>query len=172
VTHDRDNKARVIIVMGVAGAGKTTVGQALAATLGWKFYDADVFHSPENVDKMSRGEALSDADRIPWLARLRSLIASVIHRGDAGVLACSALKQWYRDALVPKDAARNTVHFVFLDAPVHVLRERLVGRKHYFAASLLDSQLATLEPPADALCVDATNPVSDIVQTIRDELGL
>ena len=111
----------IIIVIGVMGAGKTTVGEALAARLGWRFLDADDFHSKENWAKLARGEPLSDADRAPWLARLREEIAGLLARNDSAVLACSALKQAYRDALVPANARpgdvrlpiRSTASFAF-----------------------------------------------------------
>src|SRR5690349_3062900 len=104
---------RVIVVMGVAGAGKTLVGSTLARALGWTFYDADDFHSPGNVAKMHRGIGLTDADRRPWLATLRDLIERVIRDGRNAVLACSALKEAYRKTLTPGDAPPGTVRFVY-----------------------------------------------------------
>ena len=163
---------RVIIVMGVAGAGKTTAGRALAEAIAWAFYDADDFHTPEHVDKMRRGEALTDEDRIPWLEVLCSLIADILRRGEHAVLACSALKQWYRDALIPKGADPDAVRFVYLEVPPNVLHDRLAGRTHYFAPELLDSQLATLEPPRDALVVDGTRPVPGIVDAVTHAFGI
>lgn len=164
---------RVIVVMGVAGAGKTLVGSALARSLGWSFYDADDFHSPENVAKMHRGIGLTDADRAPWLARLRDVIDRVIRDGRNAVLACSALKEAYRHTLTPDDAPSGTVRFVYLDVPAGVLRERLEHRQHHYAPpALLDSQLATLEPPRDAIRVDGTLPPDDIVTAARAGLGL
>jgi gluconokinase len=115
----------VIVVMGVAGAGKTLVGKTLARAIGWAFYDADDFHSRANIEKMSRGEPLTDDDRRPWLAAMRVTIAGVIERADHGVLACSALKEWYRRALVPEDAPPGAVRFVYLDVPESVLHGRL-----------------------------------------------
>jgi gluconokinase len=159
---------RVIIVMGVAGAGKTFIGQALARALEWPFYDADDFHSRANVEKMRRGEGLTDEDRQPWLAAMRDLIASILERGERSVLACSALRQSYRTALVPEDAPNGTVRFVYLHVPEQVLRERLAARKHHFAPpTLLPSQLQTLEEPADALWEDGTRPPDEIVRSIR-----
>ncbi|HEY4217858.1 MAG TPA: gluconokinase [Gemmatimonadaceae bacterium] len=163
----------VIVVMGVSGAGKTVVGQALAQAIGWEFHEGDDFHSPQNVAKMHRGEGLTDDDRRPWLAALCDLIADVVHEGRHAVLACSALKQWYRDVLMPSDVDHDSVRFVHLDVPESVLRERLASRKHHFATpALLPSQLATLETPHDALCVDGTLPVDEIVGLIRRELKL
>src|SRR3954466_7045966 len=108
----------VIVVMGVAGAGKTTAGSALAEAMHWTFYDADDFHSPANIEKMRHGEPLTDADRGPWLLELRQLIADLIARDQCAVLACSALKESYRTSLVAEDAPTGTVRFVFLDVPV------------------------------------------------------
>jgi gluconokinase len=162
----------MIVVMGVAGAGKTTTGQALARTLGWTFYDADAFHPRENIEKMSHGHPLTDDDRRPWLAALCDLIAGVVARGEHAVLACSALKQWYRDVLVPKNAPQGAVRFVHLDVPVAELRRRLETRHHYFKPELLDSQLATLETPRGACIIDGTRSVDEIVQEIRTTLSV
>ena len=158
----------VILLMGVAGAGKTTVGEALAASLGWTFRDADADHPKENVAKMARGEPLDDADRRPWLERLRARIDAALASGEGLVLACSALKERYRVLL---GTGRPEVETVFLDAPAEVLAERLRARAgHFFPESLLASQLQTLEPPHDALVVDATQPVEAIVAEIRNAL--
>jgi gluconokinase len=157
--------------MGVAGAGKTLVGSALARALGWTFYDADDFHSPENVAKMHRGVGLTDADRAPWLATLHDLIERVIREGGNAVLACSALKEAYRKTLTPENAPAGAVRFVYLDVPADVLRDRLEHRAHHYAPpELLGSQLATLEPPRDAVRVDGTLPPDDIVRAARSAL--
>lgn len=163
----------VIVVMGVAGAGKTLVGRTLARAIGWAFYDADDFHSRVNIEKMSRGEGLTDADRRPWLAAMRAIIAGIIERADHGVLACSALKEWYRRALVPEDAPAPAVRFVYLEVPEPVLRERVASRKGHFAPpELLPSQLETLEPPTDALWEDGTKSPDEIVRSIRASLNI
>jgi gluconokinase len=162
----------VVILMGVSGSGKTTVGRALAAALQWPYVDADDFHSRENIAKMRSGQALTDADRAPWLASLHAVIARAIGRREPLVLACSALKQSYRRALA---GDLRTVRFVHLTAPEPALRERLAGRPDHFARpNLLASQLATLEPPTgdEALIVDALLPIDTIVARIRDEFGL
>lgn len=157
----------IIVVTGVMGAGKTTVGTALAARLGWRFLDADDFHSEENWAKLSRGEPLADSDRRPWLARLREEIAQRLARAESAVLACSALKQAYRDALVPPDARPEDVRFVYLHADPALTAERLSDRTaHRASASLLASQLAVLEEPREALRLDTTAPVSELVQTV------
>ena len=159
--------------MGVAGAGKTAVGRALADSLGWSFHDADDFHSRANVAKMRAGTPLTDTDRAPWLATLHALIADHLASGAPMVLACSALRAAYREALRPGGAADARVAFVQLDVPPEVAERRLAARSgHYMPASLVASQFATLEPPRDALRLDATRPVAELVQQIVDAFGL
>jgi gluconokinase len=163
---------RVIIVMGVSGAGKTTVGSALAASLGWPFYEGDDFHSAHNIALMASGHPLTDADRAPWLAALQTLIKGIIARGEQGVIACSALRHAYRSELVAAGDA-ETIRFVHLDVPEDVLRQRLVGRTgHFMTATLLESQLATLEESSTALRVDGTLPVPAIVDEVERNFGL
>ena len=162
----------IIVVMGPAGAGKTTVGARLAESLGWRFLDADEFHSPENVERMRRGIPLTDADRAPWLAAMRESIRVAHASGTKIVLACSALKEEYRRALIPADAAED-VRFVYLHADEPLLRSRLAHRKgHYAGPELLASQLATLEEPRDAFWVDASYDPSEIVEEVRRGLGV
>ena len=159
----------VILLMGVSGVGKTTVGKALAQSLQWKFADADEFHSATNVAKMRAGIALDDADRAPWLAALRGAIAEWIAASESAVLACSALKEAYRQQLVIGSA----VKVVFLNAELAVIAKRMAARQgHYMNPQLLNSQFATLEPPNDAIVVDADAPVDDIVQAIRTALHI
>jgi gluconokinase len=163
---------RVIIVMGVSGAGKTTVGHALARELGWAFYEGDDFHPPRNIEKMTAGQPLTDQDRGPWLAALRTLIDDLLARDERAVIACSALRHQYRKQLTP-EAQPQSVKFVYLDVPVAVLRERLRERRgHFMTAALLDSQLATLERPRNAIRVDGTRPVEEIVRDVRRRLAL
>jgi gluconokinase len=155
----------IVVVMGVSGAGKTTIGQALAAALGWPFVEADELHPPANVAKMARGEPLDDADRAPWLeavaARMRAL--------DDGVVACSALRERYRDVL----RVRPDVRFILLDVPRALLEQRLAARRgHFMPPSLLPSQLATLERPADAIVIDGAPPVAAQVAAIRAALRI
>jgi gluconokinase len=162
----------VIVVMGVSGAGKTLVGRALAAALGWPFHEGDDYHSPENIEKMSHGIALDDADRAPWLDAIHALIIQIVSSGATGVIACSALKDVYRTRLA-SGATAGAVRFVFLDVPRSVLEERVRARKgHFVPPELLPSQLATLEVPRNALRVDGTLPVTEIVRQIRNELGI
>ncbi len=158
---------RAVLIVGVAGSGKTTVGRALAVRLGppWTFADADAFHSPEALGRMSRGIPLTDADRAPWLARLARLLSERLEAGPPTVLACSALRAAYRATLTRGDARIATV---WLDAPRDVLAARLESRleahgAHPVGPSLLPSQFATLEPPAAALRLDATRPVEALV---------
>ena len=154
----------VIVIAGVSGSGKTTVGRALAARLGWEFYDADDFHAAANVERMRRGEALDDADRHPWLLRVRRLIEDAIAKRAGAVVACSALKAQYRSVL---GEALDEVQFVFVHADADVLRARLENRPGHFAgAALLDSQLETLELPPDGLVLDASLSVDQLVDLI------
>jgi carbohydrate kinase (thermoresistant glucokinase family) len=159
----------IVVVMGVSGCGKSTVGEALAATLGWRFLDADDFHPPANVAKMAAGTPLADADRWPWLDRLAAEMRAINAAGGHAVLACSALRQAYRDRL----AAAGDVHFVHLAGDLPTIAARLEARQHrYMPPTLLASQFATLEPPADAIAVDVREPVAVQVGTIRAALGL
>ena len=154
----------VVLLMGVSGAGKTTVGKLLASQLGWEFADADDYHSAANVEKMRNGIPLTDADRGPWLESLRSVIVEWIAAGKNGVLACSALKKEYRDRLV----VGPEVRVVYLKGDRELLRERLLLRRgHYMKEAMLESQIATLEEPGDAIVVDARRTPEEIVREIR-----
>jgi gluconokinase len=160
---------RVVIVMGVTGSGKSTVARALADRLGWRFCDADDLHSPENIERMRRGIPLDDERRAPWLLRIREAIDSARARGQRIVVACSALKERYRVVLT---GGMNDARYVHLTAPDHVLRDRLRQRPDHFAGvTLLDSQLAALEPPLDGMTLDATAPVPRLVDLIADDLS-
>lgn len=159
----------VILLMGVTGSGKTTVGQALAEDLHWQFADADDFHSPSNVAKMQGGIPLDDADRAPWLAALREQIEDWIEKRANLVMACSALKQAYRDELV----VSPEVQVVYLRGSSELIAQRLGLRHgHYMDPNLLPSQFATLEEPQDALVVDVNVSVAEIVDRIRRSLRL
>jgi gluconokinase len=160
----------VVILIGVAGSGKTTVGEELARQTGWRFADADDYHSPAAIAKMRAGSPLNDAARTPWLVRLHAIAAAAIDRREPLVMACSALKQRYRNVL--RGPLRG-VRFVYLEADEPTLRQRLEQRSDHFAGpALLASQLAALEEPAEALTIDAAGPVADIVAAIRYEFGL
>ncbi|NXW45826.1 GNTK gluconokinase, partial [Nyctiprogne leucopyga] len=150
-----------VVVMGVSGAGKTTVGSRLAAKLGWKFYDADDYHSPENKKKMADGIPLNDEDRIPWLCALHDILRRAESSRQDAILACSALKKTYRHILVsgasaiesnqteqPEEKAALNILFVHLDGPIDIIAGRLEKRRgHFMPPELLKSQLDTLEPP-------------------------
>lgn len=156
----------IIVVMGVSGSGKTTIGQLLASRLEYPFLDADEFHPPENVAKMAAGTPLTDADRRPWLELLNG---KLLDQGNA-VLACSALKESYRQAL---SLGLADCRFVHLRGSLELIRSRLAERKHrYMPASLLESQFAALEPPAGALAVDITQPPERCVERIVSGLSL
>ena len=160
----------VILVMGVAGSGKTTVGRALATALGWSFRDADDFHPPANVAKMSAGLPLDDTDRAPWLAAIRAHLEACLARGEDAVVTCSALKERYR-AVLAADPTR--VKFVHLTGSPELLASRIAGRTdHFMKPGMLASQLAALEPPADALTVDIAEPPDKLVARIRRALSV
>lgn len=155
--------------MGIAGAGKTTVGRALATALGWPFHDADAFHSRANVLKMRTGAGLTDAEREPWLGALERLLERLAREGADAVLACSALKRGLRKRL---RAAGRDVRFVHLTIDAETARRRLeLRRGHYAGPSLLASQLHDLEPPEGAIEVDATPPVEEIVGSLAARLA-
>jgi len=159
----------ILVVMGVSGCGKSTVGQALAAALGWRFLDADDFHPPANVAKMAAGLPLVDDDRWPWLDRIAEELRAELAEGRHAVLACSALREAYRERL----RRAGDVRFVYLQGDQATIAARLAARQHkYMPPSLLPSQFATLEPPADAVVVDVREPVPVQVQRIRDALSL
>ena len=158
----------VIVIMGVAGVGKTTIGKLLSEDLGWPFYEGDDFHTPANVEKMSRGTPLSDEDRWPWLAEIRNLIDRLIAQGQDAVLACSALKRSYRDRL-QTDAAQ--VAFVYLKGDYGTVWERLLARPgHFMRAGMLESQFQTLEEPDDAMTVEISQEPGAIVGAIKSGL--
>jgi gluconokinase len=160
----------VVILMGVAGSGKTLVGRALAAELGWRFVEGDDYHPDANVSKMREGNALDDADRAPWLAALHSVIARAIDRREHLVVACSALKKRYRETL---RGELHPVRFVHLAADAATVRKRLASRHdHFGGTALLESQLDALEAPTDAFAVEATNPPERILAAIRQEFGI
>ena len=159
----------VIVLMGVSGAGKTTVGRLLAQALGAEFAEGDAYHPPGNIEKMRRGIPLEDADRWPWLQILSAQIDRWLTAGSTVVLACSALKQRYRDVLAK---GRPGVRFVHLEGDKALIRLRLDRRRgHYMPAVLLDSQFAALEPPADAITVNVTGTPEAIVADILQRLG-
>jgi gluconokinase len=160
----------VVILMGVAGSGKTTVGEVLAQRLGWRFYDGDDFHSARNRDKMRRGEPLTEEDREPWLEALRELITRCEREGENAVLACSALKRAYREELT---GGSREVRLVYLKGPRDLIARRLAARHgHFFDPALLQSQFDALEEPSDALAVDVAGTPEQITDAIVAGLAL
>jgi gluconokinase len=155
---------RFFIVMGVAGSGKTSVGRSLAEQLGWDFYDADHFHPPENIAKMANGIPLDDSDRVPWLASLHDLICSSLKAGRPGVLACSALKERYRQQLM--DGTQG-VQLIYLKGSYDLIWSRMEKRTdHYMKPQMLKSQVEALEEPANALTLDISRSVEELVQEV------
>ena len=155
--------------MGPAGSGKTTVGELLASQLGWEFADGDSFHSPANIEKMSRGVPLDDNDRIPWLDAIHEAMEQWSAQRRNVVLACSALKKSYRERLQINSAVR----LVYLKGTCDLLRQRLHARKgHYATEQILTSQFADLEEPADAITMDVAQSPEEIVLEIRRQLSL
>ena len=160
----------VVLLMGVAGSGKTTIGLKLAAALGWSFRDADEFHPPANVAKMSAGLPLDDRDRVPWLAAIRAHIEEKLARGENAVVTCSALKESYRRAVVV-DAVQ--VKLVHLTGDSLLIAQRLDARRgHFMKPAMLQSQFEALESPNGALVVDVALPPEAIVAQIRAALSL
>ncbi|HEY1189915.1 MAG TPA: gluconokinase [Gemmata sp.] len=161
----------VIVLMGVSGSGKTTVGEKLAAELGWRFVEGDDYHPPANVEKMAGGTPLTDADRGPWLTALRRRIGTACAGDENLVVACSALKDEYREYLERDDPA--CVRYVYLHGSEELIRERLEARNgHFMDPGLLHSQFAALEPPEGEVVTDAAPPPTVIAADIRRQLGL
>jgi gluconokinase len=167
----------IILVMGITGSGKTTIGELLAKRLGWTFADADDFHSAANKEKMHQGIALTDADRGPWLAAIRAQMLRWAAQGKNGVITCSALKQSYRDFLLAPDAGTpdfsGEVKIIYLCGTPALIASRVHQRAGHFAGeSLLASQLATLEEPEHAITVDIDHTPDQIVDEIERRLHL
>jgi gluconokinase len=160
----------IVILMGVTGTGKTTIGKLLSSRTGWQFAEGDDYHSEANKQKMHTGIPLTDEDRAPWLASLHELLYSWSQKGESGILACSALKQAYRDTLVA-EIPHGAYRFVLLKVSRKHLEERLRERtNHYMNPALLDSQFATLEVPSDAISVDAEGTPEETVELILAQL--
>ena len=160
----------IILVMGVSGSGKSTIGQLLADSLHWEFADADSFHSPENIEKMRHGIPLNDLDRMPWLLALQQAIQQWLQKNKNMVLACSALKASYRQVLVLDE---ERVKLVYLKGAFELIQKRLQTRQdHFMPEELLKSQFNALEEPSGAITVDISDPQEVIVQKIRVSLGI
>ncbi len=162
---------RLVVVMGVSGSGKTLVAEGLCSQLGWPLQEGDDLHPPHNIAKMSSGEPLTDEDRLPWLEKCREWLAARAKDGRGGILACSALKGFYRDIL-RQDGMDVT--FLFLRVPRDELERRLKGRKrHFMPVTLLDSQLETLEAPSGQehiLVLDAVDQPAEVIAKAVDLL--
>jgi gluconokinase len=160
----------VIIITGVSGSGKTTIGEALANQLGWTFRDADDFHPEANIAKMKQGIPLNDADRQPWLEKLKNAIGQFLESNTNAILACSALTTKYRQLL---SSDSKQVKFVYLKGSFDLIQDRLKQRKgHYMKANLLQSQFDLLEEPTDALVIDITQSAEVITQQIISSLEI
>lgn len=163
-------KPKFILVMGVSGSGKTTVGKALATRLGWSFFDGDDFHTPENISKMKNGVPLTDDDRIPWLESLHNLITSTLVENKCGILACSALKEQYRRSLLGNC---QDVLIIYLKGSYELIESRMSARSdHYMKPEMLKSQFAALEEPKDSFFIDISLPVEEIVENILKEMQI
>jgi gluconokinase len=159
----------IVVLMGVTGSGKSTVGELLARQLSWEFFDGDDFHSADNIKKMREGTPLSDEDRLPWLNALRETIRAAVNRRENAVIACSALKRSYRQRL----QVSTEVAFVYLKANASLVRDRLAKRRgHFMNRELIQSQFDSLEEPEAALRIDASLSPVEIVQEIRNRLGV
>ena len=165
--HAAHNRPMAVVVMGVSGSGKTTVGKLLAERLGWHYQEGDALHPPENVAKMSAGTPLTDADRMPWLHRIAARIDDWRSRGESGVVTCSALKRAYRDIII---GDRPDVGLVHLKGSRELIGQRMAARKgHFMPTALLDTQFATLQEPAPeerAIVVDVGGTPAEIVDEI------
>lgn len=160
----------IIVVMGVSGSGKTTVGQLLAKSLAWEFCDADALHPAANIEKMSRGIPLDDVDRKPWLGRLQQAIAQWLQEGKNMVLACSALKAAYRQILLQD---KERMRLIYLKGDFEIIQERLRSRPdHYMPPELLQSQLDTLEEPSEAITIDVSQQPEVVVREIKTKLRI
>jgi gluconokinase len=159
-----NNSPKAVILMGVAGSGKTAVGKDVARRLNWLFLDADDFHPAANIEKMKHGIPLNDQDRVPWLRTLRDELRRLLAEGRSVILACSALKESYRQLLGDDVAAMS---FVLLDVDQETIRQRLQHRSaHFFPKELMDSQFAALEKPKDAIIVDARRPLEEVTDRV------
>jgi gluconokinase len=160
---------RAVILMGVAGSGKTAVGKKVAETLNWTFLDADNFHPAANIEKMKHGIPLNDDDRVPWLQRLHNELQHELTERHSVILACSALKESYRSKLRDHISALTFVH---LDVDAETISNRLQHRTaHFFPKELMESQFATLEKPKDAVIVDARKPLDAVADQVIRSLG-
>ncbi len=161
---------KVVVLMGVSGSGKTTVGRGFAEATGWTFEEGDRWHPPANVEKMRRGEPLDDDDRRPWLDALAKAIGEWIADDRPTILACSALKQAYRERL---SGGRTEVAFAYLKGTQDLVGSRVAARRHeYMPSTLLPSQFAALEEPTGAIVLDIYKAPAELVRTLREAVGV
>jgi len=161
---------QIIILMGVAGSGKSTIGSNLSQELDWKFIDSDRLHPQLNLEKMKKGLALTDRDRKPWLQSIRAVIDKADQKNENIVIACSALKESYREYLIQNN---KNIKIIFLKGDLNLIQNRLLSRPHhFFNPRLLQDQFDTLEEPRNALYIDIFHPPKDIVNTIRQSLKI
>jgi carbohydrate kinase (thermoresistant glucokinase family) len=157
-----------IVIMGVSGSGKSTVGWALSKRLGWSYFDGDDYHSDENIGKMARGTTLTDVDRDPWLEKLSELISENVNAGRSVIASCSALKQVYRDRL--RQAAENILIVFLKGDPERIMRRMKERNDHFMKTEMLVGQLATLEEPVDAFTVNIDKEVELIADDVFREI--
>ncbi|MCA9837120.1 MAG: gluconokinase [Trueperaceae bacterium] len=159
--------AQALVIMGVSGSGKSTIGELLSEQLGWPFLDGDKYHPEANVAKMSAGHPLNDDDRRPWLERLHALIREHLDRGASVIIGCSALKESYRKIL---KGELDNVRFVFLEGSYDLILERMQARQHFMKPKMLKSQFETLEPPQEAITVSIAEPAEQVTERIISKL--
>jgi gluconokinase len=164
----KNGPAKAVVLTGVSGSGKTTVGRALSEATGWPFFDGDEFHPPSNVEKMAKGVPLNDMDRKPWLETLHTLILDQLNNGQSVIVASSALKFAYRRIL---EGGRDDVTFVYLQGSYDLIWSRMRLRSdHFMKAGMLQSQFDDLEEPEKALVVSVEGPIEEIVHQILTEI--
>jgi carbohydrate kinase (thermoresistant glucokinase family) len=165
-TISNQQSGNVLIIGGVSGAGKSTVGKCLAERIHWRFIEGDDFHSPESIKKISSGNPLSDEDRLPWLLLLKKEVEQCLAANQNTILSCSALKESYRKIL---QINPQHVQFIFLTGTYELIKERLQKRKmHFMNTSLLPSQLENFEPPVVGHCIDISCSLDDIIELIEE----
>ena len=159
----------IIVVMGISASGKSTLGSALAKSLGWEFLEGDDYHPRANIEKMSSGTPLNDEDRLPWLRSINQALGRLDKDGRNAVLACSALKRHYREILA-QDIKQ--MRYVYLYGNPQLVRERITNRKgHFMPPELIDSQIAAMEPPQNAIRVNIEQPVETQAELVLQALG-
>lgn len=159
----------IIVVMGISASGKSTLGSTLAKSLGWEFLEGDDYHPRANIEKMRSGTPLNDEDRLPWLRSINRTLGRLDEDGRNAVLACSALKESYREILAQ---GIKQMRYVYLDGNPQLIRERIENRKgHFMPPELIDSQIATMEPPQNAIRVNIEQPVEIQAKLVLEALG-